>query len=96
MNLSSKTFTYEAWKALSAPAQMQQEQRERNVVVSGWPLTEDISFNEEGLRKVAGTQSRQISINGKASFINPPYLLHVCCVDYSIKPFQQKLWANGR
>ena len=68
-----KTFTYEAWKALS-PAQMQQEQRERNVVVSGWPLRENISFNEEGLRKVAGTRSRQISINGKASFINPPHI----------------------
>ena len=58
-----KTFTYEKWKAL-APVQMQQELKKKNVIVSGWPLKDNISFNEAGLRKVAGTPSRQISING--------------------------------
>ncbi|KIJ95662.1 hypothetical protein K443DRAFT_11213, partial [Laccaria amethystina LaAM-08-1] len=37
--------------------------KERNVVVTRWPLEDNISFNEAGLRKVAGTPSRQISIN---------------------------------
>ncbi|KAF9473195.1 hypothetical protein BDN70DRAFT_937616 [Pholiota conissans] len=64
-----KTFTYEAWKALT-PAQMQQEQRKKNIVVSGWPLEEQISFDEHGLRKVAGTHMRQISINGDVNVIN--------------------------
>lgn len=58
-----KSFSYDAWKALT-PVQMQQELKERNVVVTGWPLEDNISFNEAGLRKVAGTPSRQISING--------------------------------
>ena len=58
-----KTFAYEEWRALTA-VQMQQELRRKNVIVSGWPVKDDISFNEAGLRKVAGTPSRQISING--------------------------------
>ncbi|KIK07371.1 hypothetical protein K443DRAFT_33924, partial [Laccaria amethystina LaAM-08-1] len=57
-----KSITYEEWKALTS-VQMQQELRKKNVIVSGWPLKDDISFNEAGLRKVAGTPSRQISIN---------------------------------
>lgn len=59
-----KSFSYEEWRALT-PVQMQQEQRAKNVIVSGWPIKNKISFDEDGLRKVAGTQSRQISINGK-------------------------------
>lgn len=59
-----KSFSYVEWKALT-PVQMQQEQREKNIIVSGWPIKNEISFDEDGLRKVAGTQSRQISINGK-------------------------------
>jgi len=43
-----KTFTYKEWRALM-PAKMQQELRKRNVVVSGWPLKDDIPFNEAGL-----------------------------------------------
>ncbi|KJA12864.1 hypothetical protein HYPSUDRAFT_115319, partial [Hypholoma sublateritium FD-334 SS-4] len=57
-----KSFSYEEWKALT-PVQMQREQREKNIIVSGWPINNDISFDEDGLRKVAGTQSRQISLN---------------------------------
>ncbi|KAF8805215.1 hypothetical protein BYT27DRAFT_7040546, partial [Phlegmacium glaucopus] len=57
-----KSFTYAAWKALT-PVQMQQELRKKNVIVTGWPLKEKIFLNEDGLRKVAGTQSQQISIN---------------------------------
>jgi hypothetical protein len=59
-----KSFTYAAWNGLT-PVQMQQELMKKNIVVTGWPLKEEIAFNESGLRKVAGTQSRQISINGK-------------------------------
>jgi len=64
-----KSFTYEAWAALT-PVQMQHELRNKNVIVTGWPLKEKISFNEDGLRKVAGTQSRQISINGNIDIVN--------------------------
>ncbi|KAF8809712.1 hypothetical protein BYT27DRAFT_7222307 [Phlegmacium glaucopus] len=45
------------------PVQMQQELGKKNIIVTGWPLKEKISFDENGLRKVAGTRSRQISIN---------------------------------
>ena len=58
-----KSFTYAAWNELT-PVQMQEELKKKNVIVTGWPLKEKISFDESGLRKVAGTQSRQISING--------------------------------
>ena len=58
-----KTFTHEAWQALT-PARMQQELSRKNIIVRGWPLGDKISFNEAGLRKVAGAQFRQISING--------------------------------
>jgi hypothetical protein len=44
---------------------MQQELKMKNVIVTGWPLKEKISFDESGLRKVAGTPSSQISINGR-------------------------------
>jgi hypothetical protein len=64
-----KSFTYAAWNELS-PIQMQYELKMKNVIVTGWPLKEKISFDESGLRKVAGTQSRQISINGTC---------HLCC-----------------
>ena len=64
-----KSFAYEEWKALT-PVQMQEELRKKNVIVTGWPLKEKISFDEEGLRKVAGTQSRQISINGNIYIVN--------------------------
>ena len=64
-----KSFSYEAWRALT-PVQMQQELRKKNVIVTGWPLKEKISFDEDGLRKVAGTQSRQISINGNINIIS--------------------------
>lgn len=47
------------------PVQKQQEITVKNVVVSGWPLNEKIPFDEVGLRKIAGTPSRQISINGR-------------------------------
>ncbi|KJA20592.1 hypothetical protein HYPSUDRAFT_142053, partial [Hypholoma sublateritium FD-334 SS-4] len=57
-----KSFSYEEWKTLT-PVQMQQEQRDKNIIVSGWPFKSDISFDEDGLRKIAGTQSRQISLN---------------------------------
>ena len=85
-----KSFTYDAWKALT-PVQMQQELRTKNIVVTGWPLKEKLSFNEEGLRKVAGTPSRQISINGEIDIINScrdhsMNILYVCFADYSIKP----------
>jgi hypothetical protein len=59
-----KSFTYDAWKALT-PVQMQQELKMKNVIVTGWPLKEKIYFDESGLRKVAGTPSSQISINGR-------------------------------
>jgi hypothetical protein len=59
-----KSFTYTAWSELT-PVQMQQELKEKNVVVTGWPLKEKTSFDVSGLRKVMGTQSRQISINGR-------------------------------
>lgn len=59
-----KSFTYGTWKALT-PVQMQQELKMKNVIVTGWPLKEKISFDESGLRKVAGTPSSQISINGR-------------------------------
>ena len=85
-----KSFTYEAWKELT-PVQMQQELRNKNVIVTGWPLKDKISFDEDGLRKVAGTQSRQISINGNIDIINSCRdhslnLLHVYFTDYSIRP----------
>ena len=64
-----KSFTHDAWKALT-PVEMQQELRSKNVIVTSWPLKEKICFNEDGLRKVAGTQSRQISINGNIDIIN--------------------------
>jgi hypothetical protein len=63
-----RSFTYAAWNELT-PVQMQLELKKKNVVVTGWPLKENILFDEYGLRKVAGTQSRQISINGKISLI---------------------------
>jgi hypothetical protein len=59
-----KSFTYEAWNVLT-PVQMQQELMKKNIIVTGWPLKEKISFDESGLRKVAGTPSCQISINGR-------------------------------
>ena len=59
-----KSFTYGAWTSLT-PVEMQQELTRKNVIVTGWPLKEKISFTESGLRKVAGTPSSQISINGK-------------------------------
>ena len=85
-----KSFTYEEWKALT-PVKMQEELRKKNVIVTGWPLKEKISFDEEGLRKVAGTQSRQISINGNIYIINSRRdrslnVLYTYFVDYSIKP----------
>ncbi len=43
---------------------MQHEQSAKNIVISGWPSKNNILFDEDGLRKIAGTQSRQISING--------------------------------
>lgn len=58
-----KSFTYTAWKKLT-PVQIQEELGKKNVIVTGWPQKEKISFDKSGLRKVAGTQSRQISING--------------------------------
>ena len=64
-----KSFTYKEWKALTS-VQMQEELRKKNIIVTGWPLKEKISFDEEGLRKVAGTQSQQISINGNIYIIN--------------------------
>ena len=59
-----KSFSYVEWTALT-PVQMQLEQRARNIVVRGWPVKNKILFNEDGIRKVAGTPSRQISVNGK-------------------------------
>jgi hypothetical protein len=59
-----KSFTYMEWNNLT-PVQMQQELTKKNVIVTGWPLKETISFTESGLRKVAGTPSSQISINGR-------------------------------
>jgi hypothetical protein len=81
-----KSFTYKAWKALT-PVQMQQELSKKNVIVTGWPLKEKVSFNKDGLRKVAGTQSRQISINGNIHVVNFSLnSLYVYFPDYSIKP----------
>ena len=59
-----KSFTYGAWTSLT-PVKMQQELARKNGIVTGWPLKKKISFTESGLRKVAGTLSSQISINGK-------------------------------
>lgn len=88
-----KSYTYEAWKALT-PVQMQRELGKKNIIVTGWPLKENLSFDEDGLRKVAGTQSRQISINGNSNLnswhVCPPTEFIPCLFsDYSIKP------ANG-
>jgi hypothetical protein len=83
-----KSFTYTAWNKLT-PVQMQQELSKKNIIVTGWPPKERISFDESGLRKVAGTQSRQISINGRyRQFLLPPFhqLLNAYFADYSIKP----------
>lgn len=83
-----KSYTYEAWKALTS-VQMQQELGQKNIIVTGWPLKENISFNEDGLRKVAGTQSRQISISGTlSSFFTHRHTEFIPCFssDYSIKP----------
>ena len=52
------------WNSLT-PVEMQQELSKKNVIVTGWPLKEKISFTESGLRKVAGTPSSQISIHGR-------------------------------
>ncbi len=71
-----RTLTYESWKALS-PIQMQQELRKKNVIVTGWPLQEKTLFDEDGLRKVAGAQSRQISINGKSHSLYAFYTLYL-------------------
>jgi hypothetical protein len=66
---------------------MQQELSKKNVIVTGWPSKEKVFFNENGLRKVAGTQSRQISINGNIHLINFSLnSLYVYFPDYSIKP----------
>jgi hypothetical protein len=66
---------------------MQQELSKKNVIVTGWPLKEKVSFNEDGLRKVAGTQSRQISINGNIYIVKfSLHSLYVYFADYSIKP----------
>ena len=86
-----KSFTYDAWKALT-PVQMQQELSKKNIIVTGWPLKEKLSFNEEGLRKVAGTQSRQISINGEIDVTNS-------CLDCSLtclfcRLFHQASWQQ--
>ena len=86
-----KSFTYDAWTALT-PVQMQQELSKKNVIVTGWPLKEKLSFNEEGLRKVAGTQSRQISINGEIDVTNS-------CLDCSLtclfcRLFHQASWQQ--
>jgi hypothetical protein len=59
-----KSFTYMEWNSLT-PVEMQQELSKKNVIVTGWPLKEKISFTESGLRKVAGTPSSQISIHGR-------------------------------
>jgi hypothetical protein len=53
-----------AWNGLT-PIQKQQELMNKNIIVTGWPLNKEISFSESGLRKIAGTHSRQISINGR-------------------------------
>jgi hypothetical protein len=66
---------------------MQQELSKKNVIVTGWPLKEKVSFNEDGLRKVAGTQLRQISINGNIHVVNFSLnSLYVYFPDYFIKP----------
>jgi hypothetical protein len=66
---------------------MQQELSKKNVIVMGWPLKEKVSFNKDGLRKVAGTQSWQISINGNIHVVNFSLnSLYVYFPDYSIKP----------
>ena len=70
---------------------MQEELRKKNVIVTRWPLKEKISFDEEFLRKVAGTQSQKISINSNIYIINYccDHSLDVLCAyfaDYSIKP----------
>ena len=66
----------------------QEELGRKNVIVTGWPLKEEISFTESGIRKVAGTPSSQISINGKYyQFLLPIIkLLNFCLADYSIEP----------
>jgi hypothetical protein len=75
-----KSFTYATWNGLT-PFQKQQELMNKNVIVTGWPLKDEISFSESGLRKIAGTQSRQISINGRllvyAVFISS---IHLICI----------------
>jgi hypothetical protein len=81
-----KSFTYTAWNGLTT-VQMQQELSKKNIIVTGWPRKEKISFDESGLRKVAGTQSRQISINGRyCCCFHAIKLLKAYFEDYSIKP----------
>lgn len=82
-----KSFSYDAWKSLS-PVQIQQELRDKNIIVRGWPVKEAITFDENGLRKVAGTQSRQISINGNYQTSARPFIntLYLYFADYSIRP----------
>ncbi len=89
-----KSFTYEAWKALT-PLQMQQELRKKNIVVSGWPLQQKLTFNEDGLRKVAGAPSRQISINGEAQSLD---ILFTLCSSFRLfhRATRRQLRPNGR
>lgn len=61
---------------------MQQEQSKKNVIVRGWPIKSKVSFDEDGLRRVAGTQSRQISINGNtvSSLLLRLVLTYICAL----------------
>ena len=68
---------------------MQQELARKNGIVTGWPLKKKISFTESGLRKVAGTLSSQISINGKYHWLLLPLFNQISQYyfsEYSIEP----------
>jgi len=66
---------------------MQQKLSKKNVIVTEWPFKKKVSFNKDSLKKIAGTQSWQISINGNIHIVNFSLnSLYVYFADYSIKP----------
>lgn len=58
------TFTYVEWTEMSE-SDRQTMIAHQNVVVSGWPIEDPVSFDEDGLRTILGPPQRKISIQGK-------------------------------
>lgn len=56
-------FDYDEWKDLPTK-EKHRHLASKNVIVTDWPIDDPISFNEKGLRAIAGNFHRQISIQG--------------------------------